>query len=221
MRFAPTLILLLVSCNAPTPLEVAVIRPYVEVRTEHVIGAGTVIKIKGDTLILTAAHVVSNEGEQLKSGIVLRQESGGKTVEREAEIVHFSAPEEYGGHDLALLKPVDVIGLTAAKLGLKLQLTPGQDCWFCGTGGGLHRNLVKTIINRTDYRAVKGNVFTVVNSGYSGHSGSAVFVRDGDGYSVVGVIVRLCWNGPKSPTLAQSPKTVADFLKSYQGTKTP
>jgi len=216
MRFAPTVILILCSCNAPTPLEKGVIQPYVEVKTDSGTGSGTVIRWKGETLILTAAHVVSHDGEQDKSGIVLRQESAGKTVEREAEIVHFSAPEEYGGHDLALLKPVDASGLVPAKLGLKLRLTPGQDCWVIGTGGGLHRNLARTIINRTDYRACKGNTFLLVNSGYFGHSGSSVYVRDGDGYALVGVIVRIVWNGPRSPLMAQTQKTVAAFLGDYK-----
>lgn len=219
MRFAPTVILLLASCNAPTPLQRYVIDPYVEVRSDHGIGSATVIRWKGETLILTAAHVVSHEGEPEKAGIVLRQESGGKTVEREAEVVHFSAPEEYGGHDLALLKPADASGLVAAKLGLKLKLTPGQDCWIIGTGGGIHRNLARTIINRTDFRAVKGNIFTLANDGWFGHSGGGLYVRDGEGYALAGVIVRIAWNGPRAPTLAQSQKTIAEFLGEYKPAK--
>lgn len=220
-----------------------VIAPYVEIQSSYGWGngAGTCLQVDGETLILTAAHVVARNikvrGAKFTPSKVYyyKQEwdipfptlpsIGGWHLDplpasREADLVWYDPPEEEKGHDLALLRPRHAEGLRAAPLGLSETLEVGEDCWYVGTPNGLHGALERSIINRTDHQ-MGGNTFTVVNgNGWYGNSGGGLFVKREGGYRLVGVVTRgIGANNPKCPLGAESPVAIRRVLEEYKKAK--
>jgi hypothetical protein len=196
-----------------------VIAPYVEVRVGNSVGAGTVVKTETGLVILTAAHVVADAHKNKNLEIFASQDDGATITERRCEIVAYSAPEEDGGNDLALLKPKCETGLIPAIFGPTAHLDPGEDAWIIGSPHNLHRCLEKTIINRTDYEHL-GHSWTVFNAGWYGDSGGGLYVDQCGHYVLVGVVCRLVeTNDPRSPVMAQTAETVNRFLTEYGAKK--
>lgn len=222
---------------APVDLiEAEVVSPYVEVQCRWSgRGAGTVIKVGDEVLVLTAAHVVEGfdrlEGEEsyidakgdkhakrIKNIRVpdIIKKLGDREDRRAAEVVWYSAPEEEGGDDLALLKPTDDEGLKTARLLLTNDLKTGEDVWYIGTPAGEHGRLEKSIVSIRN-RKVLGKPWTSTNGcGYFGNSGGGLYVaRDGH-YALAGVVCRMVQSGnPKTAILAKTPGEVKAFLDSY------
>lgn len=222
-----------------------VVSPYVEIRTDDGLGSGTCIKVGDETLILTAGHVVKSLYNQThdyrdadgKPVVIPREkplqatlyrEEGDSTLTTKADVVWYSAPDDEGGHDLALLRPVCLQGLTPAALGLDEKLEVGEDCWYCGSPDGVSSMLERSILNnlKKDLGFPGGRRFLVVNGlGWYGNSGGGVFIRvdqaDSDPvYKLVGVVVMIDSNNPKSAVFCEPPSVVKDFLADYQKSKT-
>lgn len=227
MRLIVSVVLMV--CLSPlgwaTPLKEEVITPSVMLSDgDTPLGTGTVIKWKDTVYILTAAHVVTGsyvtvertrmdwKGEPVTQTkrtvkpIDVETQLGKATTKRKATIVWYDEAE-----DLALLKLNEVKGLSIAVLSTcKCCLEEGADCWYCGYGGGMKWNLHRTIINRIDDECVWVN-----GGGWYGHSGSGLFVKRGNQYQLVGVVVELYdTSNPRAAVRVVKWSNVLKFLDS-------
>lgn len=217
-----------------------IVEPYVEINAGNSFGSGTVIAVGGQVVVLTAAHVVKSAVNETRSRWLDAAGQAHECVERkyqpvtlvkkcsrcrrewQAEIVLYSPPEEQGGHDLALLKPLDATGLKAARFEAATEVEIGADCWYIGTPRGLHASLEKTIVNKLDHveEHLPGQRYYVVNGhGTYGNSGGGVFVKVGDNHRLIGVVCRIAgWPdaGPKHCLACQRLDTLAAFLALYR-----
>lgn len=204
-----------------------VLAPYVEVRKGgRCTGSGVAIRAGGELLVLTAHHVVA-DGLGRKStryaapsdAFELVKHNSGKQRTWTARVVYFSPAEGDGpGVDLALLRPGKPEGLTPARSDFGARLEEGEDAWYVGTPRGLHRSLEKSIINRTDYRALRQAWVIVNGHGTFGNSGGPLFVRRGNDYVLVSVAARVVGGSsfPKTPLMFKHPRTVGAFLDAYR-----
>lgn len=189
-------------------------------------GSGVVLLVEGRPLILTAAHVVRavvsprevvrvcKRGRPVKQietkplPVRMVNRSGKVLSTRTARVVWMDR-----NTDLALLKPDSSEGLSVAELCEEAEvLDPGEDCWYCGAGGGIHFNLQKAIINQ------EANGELLINGGgWYGHSGSGVMVRRNGRWRVCGVLLRLKdRTNPQSPMGCANLETIHTFLRSYK-----
>ncbi|MGE3809481.1 MAG: serine protease [Gemmataceae bacterium] len=240
MKLNQLAVLMVVVLAGPTragSVEQDICQPYVQVNVGNSFGSGTVLNVGGQVLVLTAAHVVEDAVRETRShwlderGVVherverkyqpvtlVKKSSRGRR-EWQAEIVRYSPPEEQGGHDLALLRPMEKSGLVPAHFNASTRLEVGMDCWYIGTPRGLHASLEKTILNKLDHEEeqLPGQRYYVVNGhGTYGNSGGGVFVKVGAEYRLVGVVCRIAgWPeaGPKHCLACQRLETVAEFLR--------
>jgi hypothetical protein len=203
-----------------------VVAPAVSVR-EHrdaPCGSGTVIRLDGEVLILTAAHLVDGAAKK-GDPVFIAVRQGGDVETRRCRIVSYGwsgGPDS--GPDLALLRPDRAAGLAAAEV-LRdddAALDHGETVFYCGDGAGLHRSLERSIVNAPDWEPVDAGVgpyrtYTRVNGlGWYGHSRSGLFVRRRDRWVLAGVVVMLeRARDPKSPLLCETPQTVRTFLDRY------
>lgn len=222
---ALTLLAVCLTCaaGAAGSVKTDVVAPAVSVR-EHrdaPCGSGTVIRLDGEVLILTAAHVVDGAAKK-GDPVYLAVRQGGDVETRRCRIVAYGwsgGPDS--GPDLALLRPDRAAGLDAAEV-LRADdaaLDHGETVFYCGDGAGLHRSLERSIINAPEWEPDDEpyRTYTRVNGlGWYGHSGSGLFVRRRDRWVLAGVVVMLeRGRDPKSPLLCETPQTVRTFLARY------
>jgi hypothetical protein len=199
--------------------------PYVEVRVnpDEPHGSGTVLKIGDETLILTCGHVVADAYKldparnQTFRPVHLYKKTGAIEWRTTGRVVFYSAAEEEGGDDLALVKPDAMpYGFAVGQITFRVPAV-GEEVWICGTGGGFHQNLDRTICAVNDYELFGKKFVAVQGSVWFGHSGGGVFVKTADGYALCGVITRgHNARNPKTPGLAQHPETIKKFLDKYR-----
>ncbi len=211
-----SLALTLVAVAAPSPkccdivasrdtFESQVVSPYVEVRAKDWFGSGVVIDVRGEQLILTAAHVV--EGQK-KVTLYKRHEDEEMSTQWTADVVRICESA-----DLALLRPRTPLGLTSAKIDHTARAVRGEDCWYVGSHSGVHASLEKSIINRPVI-CIEDKKYTLVNgNGWYGNSGGPLFVKRGGDYVLVGVIVRLAVVNPRAPLCAEPIVSISKFLE--------
>lgn len=215
-------------------LEKEVLAPYVQVTASWSgTGAGTVIEVDGEKLILTAGHVVEGYAsepapqtdekgnkvvpeEKTIRKITIRKETAETASELEAAVLWYSPPEEQGGNDLALLRPYKADTLRAAPLLDRGILHLGESTWYIGTPAGLHARLERSIVAVRGFR-LYGRNWTITNGcGYYGSSGGGLYVlRDGR-YVLAGVVTRMFTNNPKGALLVKTPADIRGFLESYK-----
>lgn len=195
-----------------------VVDSYVEVDVDQGLGSGTSVKVGDEVLVLTAGHVVQDSQH-----VKIKRDFGPlDSLESEAEVVAYSAPEENGGHDLALLKPKNLNGLRPAQIDTKTTLDVGEPVWFCGTPSGVHGLLDTGIISRLDFpvedsaRNIKTSWIVVSSAGgWFGNSGGGLFVEREGRHVLVGVVVRLVGDRERPHVGCQNQKTIEDFLGAY------
>ncbi len=188
-----------------SPFTDQVIESSVIVSSDTGYGSGTVIRHDGSLKILTAAHVVEGSETVLITSRLTRT----LRVDREARVVARNEKD-----DLALLEVDDQDYLKAAHVFAVDDVELGEDAWYCGFGSGMSWNLQKTIINRDDHD------WTTVNGmGWYGHSGSGLFVKRGDKWVLIGVVVRL--QNPKNPKSPCHCVTRARIKKFLDGCSKP
>jgi S1-C subfamily serine protease len=200
--------------------------PYWEVRVREgeAYGSGAVIDLDGEILILTCAHVVKyvdNSGDEPRAAVAdklyLLKKTGDRADRRTGKVVWVGDAEK--GPDLALVRPDDPRGLVPAKRLEKVELELGEDCYYIGTGGGLHARLERSIIAGVDV-PLGGQHFTRANgNGYFGNSGGPLFVRRGGDWVLAGVVEGLYTSDPRAPLVAETPQTIQKVLDAYRASK--
>lgn len=215
----------------PGSIQTDIVDPYVEVRTTAGGGAGTVIKVGDEILVLTAAHVVAESAKAMEpktpeeakrtlpeknKPVFLCIETEHRRTVIQADIVGYSTTEDKGGTDLALVKPRDPAGLTPAIFCDQAKIEPGQECWYIGTPMGVHRMLEKTIVNRPLLEKNDHPYIVVNGQGTYGNSGGGLFVKSGDKYVLVGVVTRRLWTSDdRNPLCAQTQKSIKLFIDKH------
>lgn len=197
-------------------LQQEVIDPYVEIHASGAIGSGVAVEWNGDMVVLTAAHVANcnkqPDGTFTPMTLVKESEEGGYSQMWTADVLRVGDKA-----DLAVLKPRHPAGLHAAHLMADISAVErGEDCWYVGTAHGVHAGLEKSIINRPAFGTPDGRSLTLVNgNGWYGNSGGPLFVKRGDDYYLVGIIVVLtAGNDPKAPVGAENLASIEKFLKA-------
>jgi hypothetical protein len=203
-------------CTPAAPsLAQQVCAPYVAIvgPDAEVYGAGTVLRVRGELHILTAAHVVCGPKDLAPEIGEIRHYSTEADPDepREARVVAYSAPEDAAGpkgDDLALLKPINPAGLSPARIAPKpFRLERGEDMWYIGSPAGEIAHLERSIYSRD--RTWAGKTFYITNGcAYFGNSGGGCYVKRGDTYFLVGVLTRRLktewptsppWSKPRTP----------------------
>ena len=219
-------------------VEEDVVTPYVEIRTsDGGKGSGGLVKVGDEELVLTAGHMV-RDLRHVKDGKVtwnkgtIYKEIGKVKKEVQFEVVYYSAPphdpddnddqDAVGGMDLALVRPLEKLNIPAAKLAFDLDLRPGREVWYCGSGSGTYQNLDRGILSRADAPSPYGesdpNTYLSISGDvWHGHSGSTVYVLEKDTYVVVGVVLGpiVFVNSPKVPARCANPKSIKAFVEGY------
>ena len=209
--------------------------PYVEIRTPHGLGAGTVIEVDGELLVLTAAHVAEGCRFEREGSVFSRP---ARLVNKKAKIAVDADVVLCGrrgdiGPDLALLKPRDTAGLAPASLTVKFEYDLGEDCWYIGSPAGAHARLEKSIISGIDADDIEGfavgSYITTNGSGWYGSSGGGLFVKRSSEceccgeseYVLAGVVVAGDMNrgNPVSWKYAVDHQTIQKFLDLYRESK--
>jgi hypothetical protein len=196
-----------------------VIDPYVEVDGRVGLGAGVVLNIDGQLLVLTAAHVancsLNEDGSYSPMQIKKQHDTENMTTVWTCDVVAICH-----GADLALLKPRIPVGLKPANFGAITPLERGEDCWYVGTAHGIHAGLEKSIVNRP-FVTIRNHEFTAINGcGWYGNSGGPLFVKRRDDYMLVGIIVQIAaLQDPKTPLLAERLEAMAAFIDAYRQAK--
>ena len=178
-------------------------------------GAGTVILVKGEKLVLTAGHcVVDLWGSKQDLWIYQENESQTCYTKQVGIILVYKLDMEV---DLALVRPTDSRGMKAARYTGQATLARGQDCWYVGTPGGLCYSLEKSIINRPNYLCYEERVPRVIFNGniWYGNSGGGLYVLDKGQYTLVGVVVELTRRGEKAPGAAITQGAINQFLTDF------
>lgn len=219
-------------------IERQIVLPHVEVRRnpDEYCGSGTCVQIDGESLVLTAAHVVADSlsttrhvridengrevVEEVREwqSLHLYNRLGGVEWRRRARVAWYSAAEEEGGDDLALLKPDSDADWHHARLRFDRKVKVGEDAWTIGAGGSFHQNLDRTLIADVAFPCLDKTFTAVQGSTWFGSSGGGLYVKEKDGYALVGVVCRL-WNprgNPKAPALCQTPETIRRFVEAYR-----
>ena len=227
------LILVVLASTTYADVQKDIVDPYVEVYTEHGVGAGTVIELDGESVILTAYHVIKpalvprrqlfvtpfgvQEVEKGWQPVHATKQQDGKRTSVLCDVLFYTPLEEEGGRDLALLKPRASIG-SAAVLATKPPKV-GRDVWYIGTPG-VHAHLEKSIVSRTDYNSSDNNFLLFSGSGWYGNSGGGVFHFEKGKHRLIGVTVRLASpSNPKSPVMAEPLDVIQDFLLRFKDAK--
>ncbi len=216
-------------------LDINVKTPSVTVKTNSGTGSGTIF-VNGDkNYVLTAGHVVSHLRHTHKTN---KEENGiskevevvhwdeahimqtlyqdGKDVERSelaAKVVAYSAPEDEGGNDLAVL---EILKKNHLKEGAKFLLADkkieqGDHVIHIGSlYGDLTGSYIEGTIARLDYKYLN-NAFNVVSmNAKPGSSGGGVFRKDGEAYYLMGIVTR----GDNGGTIfVKPPEVIREFLK--------
>lgn len=190
-------------------VDTQMVSPYVEIQTASGVGAGVVIDVGGKQVVLTAKHVVDDVTECV---ILKRNDDDDLETRWIADVVAKSETA-----DLAIVKPRTPTGLTSANLCGCVKLERGEDAWYVGTPTGLHASLDKTIINRPSYLIDdqwNKRKYTFLNgNAWYGNSGGPAFVKRGDDYFVIGIIVRLAVITPRTPMAAERLEAIVEFLE--------
>jgi S1-C subfamily serine protease len=188
---------------------------YVEVRQDAT-GAGVVIAVDGEELVLTARHCVENDRK-----CVIRKITEDYTQEVYTEGVVVLLPKDEKV-DLALVKPSKPLKQPAARYNAVTPVKRGQDVWYVGTPKGMHSSLEKSIVNvpcRRHQASTDG--YLVVNGiGWYGNSGGPAFVKDAGGWTLVGILVRL-YNveNARTPVCCETLPTIHKVLDEYRKSK--
>lgn len=192
-----------------------VIAPYCEVRGATGTGAGVHIRWKGETLVLTAAHVVEDDrAHETRPRLIFRGQGEDRSIE--AEIVAYTRTVNAGGYDLALLKPAKKLDGRPAKLLLELELEVGEDAFMIGTPAGQYGQLDRCLISTTDFPVTgfKRTVTVVSGAGWYGNSGGPIYVEREGHWVLAGITTHLAQReNPRSPSLCQTPASIAKLLR--------
>lgn len=204
-----------------------VVSPSVVVLADNSMGTGTAITFKGNVYVLTAAHVVA---DNMNPTLTFRVDGTGKTtvtIDKTPKPVTLASKNKtgkavtnqsgkiiwYDAHnDLALILPNNPDSLTPAQPPDCYEPELGEDVYYCGSGGGLHWSLVKSIVNQYD-----DTYLTVNGAGWYGHSGSGVYMKRGGNWQLHGVLVAFAqWpkNNIRSPMVCVPLPTVYKFLEA-------
>lgn len=212
MRYLASVVLCLVGgfVFADEKLIDQVVTPYVEVRSDKGTGSGVVLLDKnGQMIVMTAKHVVDGS-----TVVKLYKRTDCDDSDRswlaDVEMVGEEA-------DLAIVRPRVTDGLVAAKFDRSVKLERGEDCWYIGTHSLIHACLEKSTINRPQYRTESAyggeRSYTLINgNGWYGNSGGPMFVKRGDDYYVVGIVVQLAALNPRTPLCAERLEAMAEML---------
>lgn len=214
----------------PTSIKEEVVDPYVQINTpkKHT-GSGVVIRLKGELLVLTCAHMTDDaigkedtEGIQVVRPLTVLKVKGPKTLYKsEADIVQKGSVR---GVDLALLRPRIKEGLRPALWDSSISLELGEECWYVGTPSGVHARLEKSLLSDIEFQIpdIKGTHVGVNGCGYFGSSGGPVFVLRNYHYYLCGIVSRAgpdIWENPKCILYAVDHMTIKKFLGRYQESK--
>jgi S1-C subfamily serine protease len=195
-----------------------VVAPYWEVREtpDTFNGSGVAVRVAEETLILTASHVVADSGFLGRSipysKVYLFKEGKGS---QQRLLAHVVALGNQDGVDLALLRPDDSTTLQPAQALIVDPVRVGEDCWYIGTGGGVHQRLERSIVSRVDWFD-RDQQWTQVNgNGWFGNSGGPLFVVRNGHYRLAGIVVRMWASDPKAPMLVENPARIRAFIQKY------
>ena len=211
---------------APTQIELLpaeVVAPYVEVLNpaQKGRGAGTVIEVDGEVLVLTAGHVVAGykvkDAEDLPATI--SKKALDLTESQPADVIWYSPVEEEKGHDLALLRPRNAKNLKPARLLLTPDIKIGEPTWYIGTPMGEHGRLERSIVASLGERRLNHKWLGTNGCGYFGNSGGGLYVERGGHYHLAGVVTRISGSYPKAMVLSKTPQDILGFLDSYRQSK--
>ncbi len=225
MRYSLSTIFALLSfaglANAANQIDKEIVSPYVQIFYQEWTGAGVVIDVKGEKLVLTAKHVVDGEETECQLFKVDDLENT-KTLWR-ADVVYKS--DKY---DLALVKPRNTSGLVAANYLGNVALERGQDVWYIGSPKGEHAFLERTIVNRpfyelagynSDFEGKEYKHLILNGNAWYGNSGGPVFAKVDGKYVVVGIVTRLVWVDPRTPIACETQNSITAVLESYLASK--
>ncbi len=210
----------------PPNIDREVADPYVEIMSDKdvCIGAGTVLNVRGEIVVLTAGHVAQAVQQAGKKAHLRKCDGEGASRQWVADVFKVDFTDT---HDLGLLTLKNTTGLVAARYTGKVKLNRGQDCWYIGTPGGLHGFLEKSIISvplymsdmkewargEEDEARREPTPRTAFNgNGYYGNSGGGLYVVEGGTYTLVGVVVELARPDPRTPCFAVEQTAINKFL---------
>lgn len=214
--YALWMCLLMPGCVFAGTVQTDVCDPYVTVLTSDgkVNGAGTVVTVGSDTLILTAAHVVTSQAVPTPAGLVfpypIKVRSRGRQYG--CSVAVYSEDR-----DLVLLRPADPSGLTPARVAPSYTPARGEDVWYIGAGRLLEDSLERTILNRPDVQRGGRTYLAFNGNGWYGSSGGGVFVQQGSGYVLVSVVQEIWhWEFKAGPMMGPTFPEIRDFLNTYR-----
>lgn len=206
-----------------------VVAPYVQIDTpDGHIGSGVFLKVGGERLVLTCAHVV--EGVAVRTGRIVKYRpltvrkglNGKDSYSSQADVVQVGDSDT--GVDLALIRPRNVGWYPAIPQPARwdVAVTPeiGEDCWYTGTPGGIHARLERSIISQVGVKAppVEGTFYGVNGCVYFGSSGGPVFVKRDSHYYLCGIVSRGgadFRSNPKCIGYCVDLPTIRAFLEAY------
>jgi S1-C subfamily serine protease len=194
-----------------------VIAPSVRVKAKSGTGSGTLFGNEGSMYVITAAHVI--EGDKEVKEVDVETEKGtekrkktfwpaihitqslyheGKEVGELSllcDVVAYSAPEESGGQDVAVLKVKHQDRMKSkAVWGDSRKLKIGDDLLHIGNMyGDISGGMAKGAVLRLDYHPQGLNAtFMACSFGGArpGSSGGGVFAKNGEAWVFVGILTR-------------------------------
>lgn len=186
---------------------------YVRVWGDNGQGSGTEGVYKGRVYVLTARHVVVDNGEIWVTGYASKGQVG-----RKASVI-----AEDKDSDLA------VLWIQSPREGRYLpSLVPAtdpqvyEDVWYTTNGGGLDGYSVKGQVSKTGHApccemcmTCRTTLFT--GQGTYGSSGGGIFVKRGDYLKLVGVCSHFSAldRAMRSPLASPEPNAIKKFLETY------
>jgi hypothetical protein len=192
-------------------LDAGVIAPYVEIRNEvgKTCGSGAVVSRKGVTFVLTAKHVVQD-------GLGTNVDEV-KAIKRKAEsasewtLKKWAVSDRY---DLALYAFSDQsVTLSAASIAPKdVKLAYGQEVYYVGTPKRFHGFFGHSDIAHPKYKDAEGTWLVINGQAWYGNSGCGVYINS-NGYQLVGICSRLCWNDARTPIRCVPHVAINEFLE--------
>jgi hypothetical protein len=192
-------------------LDAGVIAPYVEIRNETAgaVGSGAVVVRKGVKYVLTARHVVQDDtGTNVDEVKAIKRRDGTAT---EWTVKKWATSIKY---DLALYAFSDQsVTLSAATIAPKdVKLAYGQEVYYVGTPKRFHGFFGHSDIAHPHYKDAEGTWLVINGQAWYGNSGCGVYINS-NGYQLVGICSRLCWNDARTPIRCVPPVAINEFLE--------
>lgn len=206
-----------------------IVDTYVEVEAPgKVTGAGVLLDLNGEYLVLTCAHMVEDmagEDDKIMTYRPLtvrkKSEDTDKQYESPADVVQVGNSDN--GVDLALIRPRKHLCPKYPAPALwkcKLDLEVGEDVWYIGTPAHIHARLEKSIISLgiRSLPGLDGKFFGINGCVWYGNSGGPVFVLREGHYYLAGIVARADEDmgvNPKATGYAVDHATIRKFLDHY------